>query len=92
MPTGGSAMPAPTTYAGGVQGYSAYPMYQQSVDALQQANPGQYDAIMAQFIDPVRGGSFGAAMPAVPTAPAPAAPAGWAGYNEDVLGPSGWGA
>jgi len=70
MPTAQGGMPAPQTFAGGVQGYSAFPMYQQSVDALQAQRPGQYNAIMSQFIDPVRGGTFGASMPA----PAPTDP------------------
>ena len=48
-------MPAPTTYAGGVSGYSSAPMYEQSLAQLQTQRPGQYDAIMGQFIDPVAG-------------------------------------
>lgn len=64
-------MPAPTTYAGGVQGYSSAPMFEQSVDQLRQRRPGQYDALTAPFIDPVTGaapaypytGSTGGDMP-----------------------------
>ena len=72
-------MPAPTTYAGGVQGYSSAPMYEQSVAELAARRPGQYEAIMDQFLDPVGGGysgpSYGtnlatAAAPAAPAAPA----------------------
>lgn len=48
-------MPAPTTYAGGVSGYSSAPMYEQSLAQFQAQRPGQYDAIMSQFIDPVAG-------------------------------------
>lgn len=48
-------MPAPTTYEGGVSGYSSAPMYEQSLAELQAQRPGQYDAIMGQFIDPVAG-------------------------------------
>jgi len=48
-------MPAPTTYAGGVSGYSSAPMYEQSVSELQRQRPGQYDALMAPFINPVTG-------------------------------------
>ena len=48
-------MPAPTTYAGGVQGYSSAPMFEQSVADLKKLRPGQYDAIMAQFLDPLTG-------------------------------------
>jgi len=54
-------MGAPTTYAGGVQGYSSAPIYEQSVSKLQRKRPGQYDAIKAPFIDPVTG-----AKPAAP--------------------------
>ena len=45
-------MPAPTTYAGGVSGYSSAPMYEQSLAQLQAQRPAQYQAIMDQFIDP----------------------------------------
>lgn len=48
-------MGAPTTYAGGVQGYSSAPIFEQSVSELQRQRPGQYDAIRAPFIDPVTG-------------------------------------
>ena len=34
-------MPAPTQYAGGVQGYSSAPLYQQSVDELARQRPAQ---------------------------------------------------
>lgn len=51
----GSGMPAPQTFAGGVQGYSSQPMYQGAVDALAANNPGQYAAINRMFIDPVTG-------------------------------------
>ena len=50
-------MPAPTTYAGGVQGYSSAPMYEQSLAELKDKRPAQYKAIMDQFIDPVGGSS-----------------------------------
>jgi hypothetical protein len=45
-------IPAPTTYEGGVSGYSSAPMYEQSLAQFQAQRPGQYDAIMDQFIDP----------------------------------------
>jgi hypothetical protein len=48
-------MPAPTTYAGGVQGYSSAPMYEQSLAELEAKRPGQYQAIMNQFLDPTAG-------------------------------------
>lgn len=48
-------MPAPTTYAGGVQGYSSAPMYQQSVDELARQRPAQKSYIDSFFIDPYTG-------------------------------------
>jgi len=64
-------MPAPTTYAGGVSGYSSAPMYEQALMQLQAQRPGQYNAIMAPFIDPVTGqrpeAPFGAARAPDPT-------------------------
>ena len=62
-----AGMPAAETFAGGVQGYSSQPMYQQSLDALQAANPGQFAALMAPFINPQTG-----AAPASPYGSAPA--------------------
>ena len=59
--TGMGGMPAPTTYAGGVQGYSSAPMFEQSMAELEARRPGQYAAINAPFIDPVTG-----AQPAAP--------------------------
>ena len=34
-------MPAPTTYAGGVRGYSSAPMYEQAMDELAARRPGR---------------------------------------------------
>lgn len=50
-----AGMPQAQTFAGGVQGYSSAPMYQQSLDTLKQNAPGQYKAIMDMFIDPITG-------------------------------------
>lgn len=50
-----AGMPAPQTFAGGVQGYSSAPMYQEALASLAQNNPGQYQAITSMFIDPVTG-------------------------------------
>ena len=55
--TGMEGMPAPTTYAGGVQGYSSAPMFEQSLAQLQENRPGQYDALNAPFINPYTGAS-----------------------------------
>ena len=73
-------MPAPTTYAGGVRGYSSAPIYEQSLSQLQAQRPGQYEALMAPFINPVSGadpsapfggGSAASSGSYAPTAPAP---------------------
>jgi len=48
-------MPAPTTYAGGVQGYSSAPMYEQSLAELGRQRPGQKEFIDSLFIDPYTG-------------------------------------
>jgi hypothetical protein len=53
--TGMEGMPTPTTYAGGIQGYSSAPIFEQSVAELEARRPGQYAAINAPFIDPVTG-------------------------------------
>jgi hypothetical protein len=75
--TGMEGMPAPTTYAGGIQGYSSAPIFEQSVAELEARRPGQYAAINAPFIDPVTG-----AQPMAPygTGVADAAAAAGAGY------------
>lgn len=73
-------MGAPTQYAGGISGYSSAPMYEQSLAQLQEQRPGQYDALMAPFLNPVTGADpaapFGSGSAAssgsyAPTAPAP---------------------
>lgn len=64
-----AGVPAPQVFAGGVQGYSSAPMFEQSLAALEAARPGQFAAMQAPFIDPVTGaepsspfGSGGAGM------------------------------
>jgi hypothetical protein len=55
-------MPAPQTFAGGVQGYSSGGLYDQSLAELQRRAPGQYNAITGMFINPQTGAaplSFG---------------------------------
>ena len=68
-------MPAPQTFAGGVQGYSSGGLYDQSLAELQRRAPGQYNAITGMFINPQTGAaplSFGsAAQPLPPMAAAP---------------------
>lgn len=68
---GVTGYPPPQTFAGGVQGYSAAPMFQQSVDQLAAQRPAQYAALNAPFINPITG-----AQPLTPfntAQPAPAA-------------------
>ena len=48
-------MDDPTTYANGVQGYSSAPIFEQSLAALAENRPGQYDYINSMSIDPVTG-------------------------------------
>lgn len=50
-----AGMPTPQTFAGGVQGYSSAPLFQQSLEALRVNNPGQYAAIQSLFVDPRTG-------------------------------------
>jgi hypothetical protein len=50
-----AGMPAPQTFAGGVQGYSSAPMYEESLAQLKAKMPGQYQAIMDMFINPQTG-------------------------------------
>jgi hypothetical protein len=60
--TGMEGMPAPQTFAGGVQGYSSGGLYDQSLAELKRRAPGQYDAIRGMFINPRTGAqplSFG---------------------------------
>jgi hypothetical protein len=48
-------MPEPTTYAGGVRGYSALPIYEQALEAFGEARPGQKAYVDSFFIDPFTG-------------------------------------
>jgi len=55
MAQGQSNMPQAQTFAGGVQGYSSAPMFEQALEQLKLKQPGQYDAIRAMFINPQTG-------------------------------------
>jgi hypothetical protein len=69
-------MPAPQTFAGGLQGYSSGGLYDQALQELQLRAPGQYNAITGMFINPQTGAtplSFGQNVPAMAQG-APAAP------------------
>lgn len=59
--TGMEGMPAPQTFAGGVQGYSSAPMYEETIRQLEASRPGQYAALVAPFLNPFTG-----AAPAAP--------------------------
>lgn len=48
---GMAGMPAPTTYANGLQGYSAAPIYDQAKAEMMRLNPAQFAAINAPFIN-----------------------------------------
>jgi len=52
---GSQVTPEPQEFSGGMRGYSAFPIYEQALADLQESRPGQYDAIMNQFIDPFTG-------------------------------------
>jgi len=54
-----AGMPQAQTFAGGVQGYSSAPLYQQSVEALAANDPGLYRAMGQMFIDPNTGAQPG---------------------------------
>ena len=57
MPTTGGQqyMPQAETFAGGVQGYSSAPIYQQAVDAHAAANPAQASHLGSFTINPQTG-------------------------------------
>lgn len=55
-------MPAPTTYANGVQGYSSAPIYEQMAAELARNRPGQKSYIDSFFIDP-RSGNYSSQAP-----------------------------
>ena len=50
-----AGIPQAQTFAGGVQGYSSAPMFEQALSSLEQNRPGQFDAISNMFIDPFTG-------------------------------------
>jgi hypothetical protein len=47
--------PAPTTYAGGIQGYSSGDLFDQAVAELAARRPGQVSAYNKLFVDPYSG-------------------------------------
>ena len=52
---GTAGIPQAQTFAGGIQGYSSAPLYEQSLDKLFANAPAQYRAINDMFIDPFTG-------------------------------------
>ena len=57
-------MPAPTEYAGGIQGYSSAPMFEQAQTELAARRPAQKSYIDSFFIDPFTG-QYGSVSPAI---------------------------
>ncbi|MBL4757429.1 MAG: hypothetical protein JKY32_07280 [Rhizobiales bacterium] len=53
-----AGLPQPQTFAGGIQGFSSAPLFEQALAELQASRPGQFGAISDLFIDPVTGNQF----------------------------------
>lgn len=66
-----SMLPQAETFAGGIQGYSAYPMFEQAMASARQAYPDQmklFDRFQAPTQTPVGGaGNYGVASPSAGT-------------------------
>jgi len=73
-------MPESTTYAGGVRGYSALPIYEQALEAFGQARPGQKQYIDSFFIDPFTGAA-GSNMQAPVDYTVASTPGDWGGIG-----------
>jgi len=64
---GTAGIPQAQTFAGGIQGYSSAPLYEDALAQLEARRPAQYAAINDRFIDPFtgsrprRGGGYGTA-------------------------------
>ena len=52
---GTAGIPQAQTFAGGIQGYSSAPIYEQALDNLYAKAPARYRAIKDRFIDPFTG-------------------------------------
>jgi hypothetical protein len=50
-----AGIPTPTSYAGGIQGHSSMPLYNEAMAAFTAARPAQANAINNMFIDPFTG-------------------------------------
>ena len=65
MNTGaGQYMPETTEFAGGVQGYSSAPLFEQSVENLRQYRPAQAQYMDSFFMNPVTGEQGANVVPA----------------------------
>ncbi len=89
--TGMEGVPTPTTYAGGVQGYSSAPMYEQSLAELGRQRPGQKEFIDSFFIDPYTGQAGSRVGPTVDYTQPPADTGGNGGGGSNVGGNDGGG-
>jgi len=87
--TGMEGMPQAQDF-NGVMGYSSAPLYQGAVDQLQAQRPGQFDAIMSQFIDPVTG-QGGRPAQVQPQMQAPQYSGGGGGGGSNNMGSMGGG-
>lgn len=84
-PTGAdvTGVPAPQTFAGGVQGYSSAPLFEQSMETFGRERPGQKRAIDDLFIDPVSGKGGGkSSFSFLDNIPSPGDMAVQVGYNQ----------
>jgi hypothetical protein len=80
-----AGMPPAQDY-GGMSAYSAGPMYDAALAELERRQPGTYNAIMGQFIDPITG-----QMPVGATAAGGAGASANAGANAQIKPKSGGG-
>lgn len=62
-----AGIPQAQTFAGGIQGYSSIPLFDESMDQFAQARPGQYNAINDMFINPYSGAAASGNYQATPT-------------------------
>lgn len=88
--TGMEGMPQAQDF-NGVSGFSSAPIFQGALDQLQAQRPGQFNAIMDQFIDPVTGAASGGAMQAQPQMPMPMQSSGGGGAGNRATMPTGGG-
>lgn len=82
----GAGLPAPTTFAGGVRGYSAMPLYEEALAAIPQ---GQREALMSLLINPNTGAApTGATQPAKKRRPSAMGAKGGFGEGMDQTQPN----